>query len=132
MGEWTVKIPINELPPGLNQRSHWSVRQRITKDVRPFAALCCREVSVGHWSPATAQRDVLVDVHWPISKRNLPDWDNLAGRTKAVLDGIVDAGLLLNDNAKGIRMLAYAQEKDPAVRLGVVVYVTVTEIGEQP
>ncbi len=53
----------------------------------------------------------IVDLHFHSRRYRLADPDGLIG--KAVIDGLVDFGLLENDSAKEIRFIIHSQEKIP-------------------
>ncbi len=78
-------------PPSPNDRLHWRKRAKLTKHWRTLAKV-------------EAQRQVIppmkkIKLSVVIYRRNLgvADEDNDRGRTKGILDGIVDAGVVPND-----------------------------------
>ena len=85
-----VRFP---LPQGqaLNSRSHWATRAKQTKHAREYAEPAGGVVTV---DPPMDQAIVLV--RWQ-GRGRLPDVDNIAGRCKAYIDGLQDAGWWLDD-----------------------------------
>ena len=91
-----------ELPPGLpllnaNDRIHYRSRSKITEQLRSEA---CRAAKAEHWLPFGKVR-VRCIFRAPDNRRR--DVSNLFPSFKAVLDGIVDAGVLKDDNDKFVR-----------------------------
>jgi Holliday junction resolvase RusA-like endonuclease len=75
----------------LNARVHWAVRAKQTKADRAHAKW------VGELTaPAAPITQPLVELVWR-GRGRLPDADNVAGRCKAYLDGLTDAGWWRDD-----------------------------------
>ncbi len=72
--------------------------------------------------------DKRCDVHFHSRRHRLADPDGLSG--KAVLDGIVNSGLLADDSAKEIGKVSHSQEKIPKTENEETI-VTLTEIKEE-
>jgi len=92
----TIGLPQRVLSP--NARCHWGVKARATKRARVEAwaatQVAMYEANVkGGWKEATAE------VHWYARQDRKRDRDNCLASLKASFDGIVDAGLLRDDNA---------------------------------
>lgn len=93
------------LPQGqaLNSRSHWAKRAKQTREDRQYAELAGGLVEV---KPPMEQ--AVVTVTW-YGRGRLPDVDNIAGRVKAYIDGLQDAGWWNDD--KDIVWLATSRER---------------------
>jgi crossover junction endodeoxyribonuclease RusA len=86
-----------ELPPGLvlltaNERPHWSRRAAVTGGIRVAAATLARAAQI----PAAEQAWITVVLH-PHNRRRL-DPHNWGPSAKAAIDGLVDAGILPDDD----------------------------------
>ena len=79
-----------------NERQHWRVKARLTKYWRHRAGLTARGLmNKGAWTkPGPAH--VLVTITWPDQRRRDPA--NWAPTAKAIVDGLVDAGVFPDDN----------------------------------
>lgn len=73
-----------------NAREHWAAKARKTRDLRQLAALKARTL------PTMDRAHLLVHVGWPDKRRR--DADNIRPTLKALIDGIVDAGVLPDDS----------------------------------
>ena len=89
-----------------NQRPHWSTRARITAEWRALAATQARSARIPPLDRA------LIVVHWIPATRHRHDPCNAYPMIKASVDGIVDAGVLPDDDA--------AHLDGPDMRLGPV------------
>lgn len=76
----------------LNKRHHWRTRAKLTKKWREVAAVCAR---AGRIPTLNRARIVVTFVH-PTNRRR--DAHNLFPTAKAIVDGLVDAGTLPDDN----------------------------------
>jgi len=86
-----------ELPPGLvlltaNERPHWSRRAAVTGSIRVAAATLARAARI----PPAEQAWITVVLH-PHNRRRL-DPHNWGPSAKAGIDGLVDAGILPDDD----------------------------------
>lgn len=86
-----------ELPPGLvlltaNERPHWSRRASVAGGIRVAAATLARAAQI----PASEQAWITVVLH-PHNGRRL-DPHNWGPSAKAAIDGLVDAGILPDDD----------------------------------
>jgi hypothetical protein len=119
-----LEIPSqNETEKG---RCHFA-RARRTKFRRHAWATCCRvEMAVGHILPATGARRLHITAY---RRRRCMDIANLIGGAKACIDGLVDAGLLLDDRDAKAR-ITYAQELASKSPLGRGLACTVIDIWE--
>ena len=94
----TLDFPPRELSP--NARVHWSIKSGMAKGYRWAAkieALLSRPTK-----PLTAP--VGMSLTFVTSTARLPDVDNLIASIKSGIDGLVDAGVLVDDSPKYLRL----------------------------
>lgn len=113
----TVVLP---LPPGglsPNSRPHWGKKARAVKQYRTDAGLACRAAMnaqgvEGGWVAAS-----VLPVFYHASRRRR-DADNHGAALKAAYDGLVDAGLLVDDEGLVPLPVRFEIDKaDPRVEL---------------
>lgn len=78
-----------------NARYHWSTRARLTKQLRTLAHHWGQKQSIPKAYPVR----VVITYHYP-TRRRPSDSNNLAPTTKALVDGMTDAGLWPNDSTQ--------------------------------
>lgn len=111
----TVGIPARTLSP--NSRPHWSIRMKAVKRARTeswaAAQVAMYEANVkGGWTDATCA------VVWHARDSRRRDKDNCLASLKATFDGLVDAGLLKDDNAiTHLPLVILVDHKNPRVEL---------------
>lgn len=116
----TVGIPARTLSP--NARCHWAVKAKATKRARveawASAQVAMYEANVkGGWKEATAE------VHWYARDVRRRDKDNCLASLKATFDGLVDAGLLHDDNAiTHLPLVILVDSKNPRVEIHLKKY----------
>jgi len=85
-------VPEPELSP--NARTHRMVRARKQRELREFTHWSVRETAPE--SPLTGRVTVTVTIGWP-KRRPGMDIDNATACLKGAIDGVVDAGYLVDD-----------------------------------
>jgi crossover junction endodeoxyribonuclease RusA len=115
-----VTFPAPAPPLNLNSREHWAPRARKTKAWRTAACLAARAAKVGPQGPAA------VRVTIPFSRGARRDPHNFVPTVKAVIDGLVDAGLWPDDTPAFVTTVEPLLVIDPAA----TVVVTVVPRGE--
>lgn len=87
-----IRIPLATNPLNLNRmRSmHWATKGKLTKQWRLFAGLSAKRF------PALSH--VTVTLTWFVTDRRVRDDTNLWGLFKPLADGLVDAGVVPDDN----------------------------------
>ena len=111
----TVGTPARTLSP--NARCHWAVKFKAVKRARTeawaSAQVAMYEADVkGGWKDATCE------VHWFARDARRREKDNCLASLKAVFDGLVDAGLLRDDNAlTHLPLVILVDAKNPRVEL---------------
>lgn len=87
--EWVIPLPYKTPPLSLNQRMHWAVKARITKELRMVARLRARYI------PDLTKCSV--ELVWWVNDRRRRDSDNPFLTLKALADGLVDAEIVADD-----------------------------------
>ena len=93
----TIEMPLPDAALSQNYHGHWTRRHRAAKVARESAylrALGSRTFACPEpwpWPAATVD----LTFYWPDKRRR--DKDNAVASMKAALDGIADAGLVVND-----------------------------------
>lgn len=88
---WTIRLPYQRPPLSANQRLHWAAKARLTREIRRDSALLIRAAGV-----PPCER-VKVRVLWCVADRRRRDPSNVMPTQKAVVDGLVDAGVVPDD-----------------------------------
>ena len=90
-----LPIPARKLSP--NARVHWAEKAKLTRAARKAAYFAALEAlnlrKPPGWSKAR------LDVKAFFKTRNFPDPDNLTASMKSSIDGIADAGIILDDKS---------------------------------
>jgi len=105
----------------MNDRGHWAKKAEATKTMRTTAALMARQSRL----PAGLHH-VTVALTWVVKDRRRRDGgENLAPTYKALLDGLVDYGLVADDDpahvTRGPSLILYAPEQIPHLELHITV-----------
>lgn len=85
-----------------NSRLHWAEKARRTRVIRDMAHILCKHE---HRHTRLEMATLVVETRWP--DRRIRDADNVAPMSKAAIDGVVQAGLLADDNSKILLRTAY-------------------------
>ena len=88
--QWNVKLPFKRPPLNANQRLHWANKARMTAQVREATAYLAK----GQVPPCGR---VKVRLLWCVSDMRRRDPSNIMPTQKAVVDGLVDAGVVPDD-----------------------------------
>jgi crossover junction endodeoxyribonuclease RusA len=118
---WTIALPAGMRLLSLNDRHHWSVKGRITRDLRVAAWTLARQAKI----PPLAQAKVTVEYQPPPTTRRR-DLDNVGPASgKPAIDGIRDAHVLEDDDTRYLTEVTYRiGEPFPKGRL----VLTITEV----
>jgi crossover junction endodeoxyribonuclease RusA len=92
--EWLIPLPIEAPPLRDNQRLHWADKARKTRQLRSYARLLANSHKV---PPLDRARIVL---HWQPAVRRTRDQFSIAPTLKPLVDGLVDAGVLCDDDSE--------------------------------
>jgi len=92
-----VELPLPNFSP--NSRGHWGKRHRLTQAYRNDARLAAKVAMMKICRPPMWDRvTIQATFHKPSSRAKLSDADNLIGSLKPAIDGIQDAGIIVNDS----------------------------------
>lgn len=93
---YTVALPagLPLLNANRSRREHWSSERRTARDIRTATALLARNQHI----PRLERAHITYVVH-PTPKTRRRDPGNWAPSAKAAVDGLVDAGVLADDDA---------------------------------
>ena len=87
-----------------NQRLHWAVRMRRVEALRGWGGWLARDAGVPRLRCAVAT----VVVHPGMRTRRI-DPSNYADTSKALIDGCVDAGVLVDDSGKYLTRVTFVK-----------------------
>lgn len=93
-----LPLPSRTLSP--NGRAHWRTKAKAVSKYRDAAYLVAKQAQCGawrRWGLAVAR----VTFHWPDDIRR--DEDNAVASLKPAFDGLVDAGLIIDDSTRVLR-----------------------------
>lgn len=118
--EWTIRLPWPAPPASANDRDHWRVKARKVAEIRE-AGYVAAQAAVGI-ETSTATRFEVGLTYVPRARRRR-DPDNLVTPLmKALVDGVVDSGLVPDDTAAYIlRTFPVIAEPDGDPRLLLVI-----------
>lgn len=92
MTEYILTFPLLARPPlTANQRLHHFAKARITRDLREATASLARHAGI----PPLGRCEV--SLTWYVKDRRRRDADNIVPTLKAMCDGLVDAGVVVDD-----------------------------------
>lgn len=91
---YAIAIPLrgNKPPLTANQRLHWAEKMRRTKAIRAAVRSRARNAGI----PPSAK--MTVQLHYAPGDRKRRDAPNLVATSKPAIDGLVDAGVVPDDN----------------------------------
>lgn len=110
---WVIPLSFTKPPLTANQRfGHWAQRAKLVKQVRHEACMRARS----HKFPAMGK--CAVSLHYRPRDSRRRDADNLVPTLKALCDGLVDAGLVVDDTpefmTKAMPVIHPAKKGTPA------------------
>ncbi|WP_058889021.1 hypothetical protein [Nesterenkonia jeotgali] len=101
----------------LNNRWHWSKERRVAREWRSAGKLLCLDAKLPRLQRAR------IDIYVHKSNRTSYDAHNLMATMKPVIDGLVDAGLLPDDNNNHLTgPIPYRGDVRPAAGLTVRIF----------
>jgi crossover junction endodeoxyribonuclease RusA len=89
---WTLPLPWERPPLSLNDRHDRHAAAKLTKQIRALAKELAEDYTVG------AHERVAVELHWQVPRRGVYDEENPVATYKAICDGLVDAGVVADDD----------------------------------
>jgi crossover junction endodeoxyribonuclease RusA len=117
---WEVRLPWDKPPVSANDRDHWRVKAQKVATIRDAARLLCwSQIIVREPPAALVPKRIAVGLTYVPRDRRRRDPDNLVVPLfKALVDGIVDAGIVPDDTpAYVIRHMPVIAEPDGDPRL---------------
>ena len=112
---WELDLPWKSPPLSLNQRMHWAVKARLTKDVRLVGMVKARLVP--------DLEKCSVELVWFVNTKHRRDTDNPVLTLKALCDGLVDAEVVPDDTPEYMTKLPVRIVYRPKVEAGMVLVV---------
>jgi crossover junction endodeoxyribonuclease RusA len=98
--QYEIVLPYTKPPLSLNQRLHWAVKAKLVKEVRTATAQLAKQAQI---PPLEAVEITLIYTPKTARKR---DTDNLFATLKPAVDGLVDAGVIADDNTEIVTKLS--------------------------
>ena len=96
-----ISITIGSLPPAEyspNSRAHWTKKRKAR--VLAYDEVIALVNEQGWHGPAIDP--AYVTVSWGVNDKRRRDTDNFVGRTKPYIDGLVHAGVLVDDSSRNV------------------------------
>lgn len=90
MNSWTLTLPITR-PLSMNDREHWAVKAKRVREVREAVATLARKEGI----PQLTR--MAVELHYSPRDKRRRDAENLVATQKAAVDGLVQAGVIVDD-----------------------------------
>jgi hypothetical protein len=90
---WTIELPYTSPPLRDNDRHHWARKAELVRGLRADAKLMARFVGV-----PTGLSLVGIVLHWQPATRRRRDQLSIAPTLKPLVDGLVDYGLIPDDD----------------------------------
>lgn len=91
---WTIELPAGMRLLNANDRVHWAKKARITRQLRDTACWLARHQKI----PTLRCARIIAEYRPPDRRRRDPA--NWSPSAKAAVDGLVDAGVLPDDDAR--------------------------------
>ena len=89
--QWIINLPYQKPPLSLNDRMHWRKKAKIAKEIRTYVYEECVEAV-----PVCGA--AFVELHYVPRDARRRDRDNLVPTLKHAIDGMVDAGVVEDDD----------------------------------
>lgn len=100
-----------------NQRLHWARKARLVAYLRNRSRLQARSgINDGTLTPYADDEKAVAWATIAYPTRRRADPNNIAPTTKAIVDGLVDAGLLTDDDSKHLEGPHHVRAEEPAPR----------------
>lgn len=124
---WHLSLPFTRPPLTLNMRhSHWSAERRISRQIRQTACVLARAQRI----PPCAR--IAVELHYQQRARRRIDGDNLMATVKPCVDGLRDAGVVVDDDStRVVHHSPVVHEPEPGQRHGLL-WLVVRDLSSEP
>lgn len=106
--ELDLPFPLRGLSP--NSRLHWRAKAAVTARYREMCGWAAREAMQQHGLKGALHSPVVAEVTFALPTRHRRDEDNLKASMKAAWDGLVDAGLLVDDDIARFKVVVLGAE----------------------
>lgn len=111
---YTFTFPAPDRLISLNDRDHWAKRSRLTRSWRTSAKLYALADKMPKGLPFSR-----IEITLPVRDNRARDPHNVVPTCKAIVDGLVDAGMFADDNSKHLTLA------EPVLAVGDRVTVTI-------
>jgi crossover junction endodeoxyribonuclease RusA len=91
---WTIALPAGQKLLNANDRLHWAAKARIVKQLRSDAYLLAKAAKIPQLKRAR------IDCTYERPDRRRRDAANWSDTAKPLVDGLVDAGVLVDDDSE--------------------------------
>lgn len=91
---YELTLPWTAPPLSMNHRRHWRATAEKTKEIRDAAHVLAKQARIG------ASPRVAVTLHYRPQSRRVRDAENSTPTLKAACDGLVDAGIVVDDEPR--------------------------------
>ncbi len=92
MTAYEIELPWPSPPLSLNHRRHWRANAAKVREVRAAGHVLAKQCGIGPWAR------IHVALHYIPRDRRVRDTENPVSTLKALCDGIVDAGIVIDDD----------------------------------
>ena len=106
---YQIEFSFPRPPLNHNQRLHWAVEARIVATVRREAAWLAKSARIPTFERITVQ------LHYAPGHRRKIDPPNLTATSKPCIDGIVDAGIVIDDSDEYVTELMPVIHRPPVL-----------------
>jgi hypothetical protein len=130
---WVPMVPDACLLPNRRRNAHWSVQNDATQALRTAAKHGTHVIDPAHSLPLSPRVEIAYAVFWGDrypGKTQLPDVDALPTACKGILDGLIDAGILVDDSDRYVGRVSAHQMRDELKYYGQGVYVRILRCEE--
>jgi Holliday junction resolvase RusA-like endonuclease len=103
-----LPFPLRGLSP--NSRLSWRAKASVTARYREMCGWAAKEAMQQHGLKGPLHPPVVAEVTFELPDRRRRDEDNLKASMKAAWDGLVDAGLLVDDDIARFRVVVLGAE----------------------
>ena len=102
-----IKVPGRPFSLNAERTKHWSDRADRTAQLRHDAKYCALEVMPSRPKPALFEQVRIIVEPWAIDRRYRQDVGACLPSAKAAIDGLVDAGVIADDDDSHLLELAF-------------------------
>lgn len=123
--QWTVQVTAPAPFLNTNERLHGRAAARIVKAWRDATNVYARQAKL----PALSRARIRADIHWPTRRRR--DAHNYMNTIKAMIDGLIDHGLLPDDSDQhllSVEICGVPPAKPQPRTTPAVVVLTISEV----